>query len=123
MNTYYTLTLTQAQRDALLLAAEHTSEDIDIEPFIFSDEELKLLEPMKTAHGLLTNAPQHPNVEDVYLHDAQHSGFTEGEKVLLECTVVSTGARFSTLSVRHLAAVKGEQIMVSNNLIYHMEAQ
>ena len=121
MNTYYTLNLTQAQRDALLLAAEYTSEEIDVEPFNFSGEELKLLEPMKTAHELLKNAPQHPNIEDVYLHDAQHSGFTAGEKVLLECKVVATSDHVSTLAIRHLAAVKGE-VLVSNNLIYHMEA-
>lgn len=119
MNTYYIIHLTQAQRDALLLAAEYTREVVATEP---SAEELKLLEPIKTAHELLKNAPQHPNVEDVYLHDAQHSGFTTGEKVLLECTVAATSDHVSTLSVRHLAAVKGEEIMVSNNLIYHMEA-
>ena len=122
MNTYYTIRLRPAQRNALLLAAEYTSEVIAVEPFTFSDEELKLLEPMKAAHELLKNAPQHPNVEDIFMHDAQHGGFTPGEKVLLECTVVATSDHVSTLSIRHLAAVKGEEIMVANNLIYHMEA-
>ena len=122
MNTYYTICLNPAQRDALLLAAEYTSEEIDVEPFNFSDEELRLLEPMKEAHKLLTNAPQHPNIEDVYLHDAQHSGFTAGEKVLLECKVVATSDHVSTLAIHHLVAVKGEEIMVANNLIHHMEA-
>lgn len=122
MNTYYTLKLTPAQRNALLLAAEYTSEEIDVEPFNFSDEELRLLEPMKAAHELLTNAEEHPNIEDVYMHDAQHGGFTAGEKVLLECKVVATSDHVSTLAIRHLAAVLGEEIMVANNLIHHMEA-
>lgn len=119
MNTYYTIRLSPAQRNALLLAAEYTREVVATEP---SAEELKLLEPIKTAHELLKNAPQHPNIEDVYLHDAQHGGFTAGEKVLLECTIVATSDHVSTLSVRHLAAVLGEEIMVANNLIHHMEA-
>lgn len=121
MNTYYTLNLTQAQRDALLLAAEYTSEEIDVEPFNFSDEELRLLEPMKAAHELLTNAEEHPNSEDVDMHEAQHNGFTAGEQVLLECMVVGTSDHVSILRVRHLVTLPGEEIMVDNNLIYHKE--
>lgn len=121
MNTYYTLTLTQVQRDTLLhlatIGAVDQQDAWEYEPS----------HPTRRAHedalATLKNAPQHPNVEDVYLHDAQHGGFTAGEKVLLECKVVATSDNVSTLSVRHLAAVKGEEIMVSNNLIYHMEAQ
>lgn len=121
MNTYYDIRLTPEQREALLLAAEYTSEEIDVEPFNFSDEELKLLEPMKTAHELLNNAPQHPNIEDVYQDEAEHSGFTEGEKVLLECEMLGFGDRVSTIAIHHGTASPSEVIVVSNNLLYHKD--
>lgn len=119
MNTYYTLNLTQVQRDTLLhlatIGAADQQETWEFDPS----------HPTRKAHeealAVLKNAQQHPNIEDVYMHDAQHSGFTAGEKVLLECTVAATSDHVSTLSVRHLAAVLGEEIMVSNNLIHHME--
>lgn len=120
MNTYYTLTLTQQQRDTLLRLATIGATDQQ-EAWEYAPSH-----PTRKAHedalAALKNAPQHPNIEDVYMHDAQHSGFTAGEKVLLECTVAATSDHVSTLNVRHLVAVKGEEIMVANNLIYHMEA-
>ena len=120
MNTYYTINLTQAQRDTLLYLAVIGAVDQQ------DAWEYEPSHPTRKAHeaalAALKNAPQHPNVEDIFMHDAQHGGFTPGEKVLLECSVVATSDHVSTLSVRHLAAVKGEEIMVANNLIYHMEA-
>ena len=120
MNTYYTIKLTPAQRDTLLRLATIGATDQQ-EAWEYAPSH-----PTRKAHedalATLKNAPQHPNVEDVYLHDAQHGGFTEGEKVLLECKVVATSDHVSTLAIRHLAAVKGEEIMVANNLIYHMDA-
>lgn len=121
MNTYYEIRLTPKQREALMLASQYTKETAECEPFIFSEDELKLVEPMKQVHQLLETAEPHPNIEDVYQYEAEHTGFTEGEKVLLECTVVASSDHVSTLSVHHLAAVKGEEIMVANNLIYHKD--
>lgn len=120
MNTYYTLNLTQVQRDTLLhlatIGAADQQNKWDYEPSHL------IRKAYEDALDTLKNAPQHPNIEDVYLHDAQHGGFTAGEKVLLECQIVATSDHVSTLSVHHLAAVKGEEIMVANKLIHHMEA-
>ena len=120
MNTYYTLNLTQKERDLLLYLAE-VGYNEQLATWEYAPEHPKRL-ASEAILDTIKNAPQHPNIEDVYMHDAQHGGFTEGEKVLLECKVVATSDRVSTLSIRHLAAVKGEEIMVANNLIYHMEA-
>lgn len=51
----------------------------------------------------------------------EHSGFKEGEKALLECTIISSADHVSTVAVHHLTASPGEVIMVSNNLIYHKD--
>ena len=111
MNTYYEIRLTKTQYNALLMLAETGLADLRKSRTPAIDE----------AWALLCNAKEHPNIEDVYQYEAEHSGFTAGEKVLLECTVVATSDHVSTLSVRHLAAVKGEEIMVSNKLLYHKD--
>ena len=121
MNTYYDIRLTPEQREALLYAIDFTGGIASHEPHRLTESDQKHGTPMWEAHKLLVNAEEHPNIEDVYQHEAEHSGFAEGEKVLLECTLVATSDHVSTLSVRHLAAVKGEVIMVSNNLIYHKD--
>ena len=121
MNTYYDIRLTPEQRNALILASQYTKETAECEPFIFSEEELKLVEPMKQAYKLLETAEEHPNIEDVYQYEAEHSGFTDGEKVLLECTIISSADRVSTVAVHHLPTSPGAVIMVSNNLIYHKD--
>lgn len=121
MNTYYDIRLTPEQREALLFAIDFTGGIASHEPERLSESEQKHGAPMWEAHKLLSTAKEHPNIEDVYQYEAEHSGFTDGEKVLLECTVVASSDHVSTLSVRHLEAVKGEVIMVSNNLIYHKD--
>ena len=121
MNTYYDIRLTQEQRAALLFAIDFTGGIASHEPERLSESDQKHGRAMWEVLKLLKTAKEHPNIEDVYQYEAEHSGFTEGEKVLLECKVVATSEHVSTLSVRHLAAVKGEEIMVSNNLIYHKD--
>ena len=121
MNTYYDVRLTPEQRNALLFAIDFTGGIASHEPEKLSERDQKHGSPMWEAHKLLENAEEHPNIEDVYQHEAEHTGFTEGEKVLLECTVINSADHVSILSVRHLAAVKGEKIMVSNKLIYHKD--
>ena len=119
MNTYYDIRLTPEQRRTLIeLANMGLIEWCSTWEAVPND-------PRRTAYeqavALLEDAEEHPNIEDVYQHEAEHTGFTEGEKVFLECTVVATSDHVSTLNVHHLAAVKGEVIMVSNNLIYHKD--
>lgn len=121
MNTYYDIRLTPEQRDALMLACQYTKETAACEPFIFSEEELKLVEPMKQAHQLLKTAKEHPNIDDVYQHEAEHSGFKSGDAVLVEGIIVSSADRVSIVAVHHLPVIPGEEIMVSNNLIYHKD--
>lgn len=121
MNTYYDIRLTPEQRDALLFAIDLAGGIASNEPERLSESDQKHGTPMWEAHKLLETAPQHPNIEDVYQYEAEHSGFTEGEKVLLECTVVASSDYVSTLSVRHLVSVKGEVIMVSNKLLCHKD--
>lgn len=119
MNTYYDVRLTPEQRRKLIELANmgmiEWSSTWEVAP-----DNLKR-QAYERAVALLENAEEHPNIEDVYMYEAEHTGFTKGEKVLLECTVVATSDHVSTLSVRHLAAVKGEEIMVSNKLIYHKD--
>ena len=76
---------------------------------------------MKQALKLLETAESHPNIADVYQYEAEHSGFTEGEKVLLECSIISSADHVSTVAVHHLTATPGKVLMVSNNLIYHKD--
>ena len=113
MNTYYTFNISEAQRECLLSLGRN---QIIWKNAVAANAWDALKRQVEEAEA-------HPNIDDVYLHDAQHSGFTAGEKVLLECSVVATSNHVSTLSVRHLAAVKGEEIMVANNLIHHMEPE
>lgn len=69
----------------------------------------------------MENAEEHPNIEDVYQYEAEHSGFTAGETVLLECTIISSADHVSTVAIHHLVAAPGEVIMVSNKLLYHKD--
>ena len=119
MNTYYDIRLTPEQRRTLIeLSNMGLIEWCNTWEKSPDDSRRQSYEQ---AVALLENAEEHPNIDDVYQYEAEHSGFTEGDKVLLECTVVATSDHVSTLSVRHLAAVRGEVIMVSNNLIYHKD--
>lgn len=121
MNTYYDIRLTPEQRNALILASEYTTATAKREPSIFYEAELDLVKPMMQAHQLLKTAEEHPNIEDVYQYEAEHTGFTAGEKVLLECEMLGSADYVSTVAVHHLPVIPGEEIMVSNNLIYHKD--
>ncbi len=59
-----------------------------------------------------------PTIEDVYQHEAEHSGFKSGEVVLLEGMIVNSYDRVSTVAVH---TSPGVVIMVSNKLIYHKD--
>lgn len=125
MNTYYTLTLTQQQRDTLLrlatIGATDQQEAWEYEPS----------HPTRKAHedalAALKNAPQHPNIEDVYMHDAQHSGFFTGEKVLVEA-VVEEACISKRLSSQFLPVLINDHskgavsVHPHVNTVYHMEA-
>lgn len=125
MNTYYTLTLTQVQRDTLLHLATIGAADQQ-NKWEYEPSHL-IRKAYEDALAALKNAPQHPNVEDVYMHDAQHGGFFNGEKVLVEATVEE--ARMSMrLSSQHLPVLindysKGAVAVTPHvNTVYHMEA-
>lgn len=121
MNTYYDIRLTHEQREALLFAIDFTGGIASHEPERLSEREQKLGTPMWEAHKLLSTAKEHPNIEDVYQHEAEHSGFTDGEKVLLECEMLGFGDRVSTVAIHHGTDTPSEVIVVSNNLIYHKD--
>lgn len=117
MNTYYDIRLTPEQRRILIeLANMGLIEWCSTWEAVPND-------PRRTAYeqavALLENAEEHPNIDDVYLYEAEHSGFKEGETVLLECTIISSADHVSTVAIHHLPTTPGEVIMVSNNLIYH----
>ena len=120
MNTYYSLNLTQKERDLLLYLAE-VGYNEQLSTWEYAPEHPKRL-ASEALLDTLKNAPLHPNIEDVDMHEAQHNGFSAGDQVLLECMVVGTSDHVSILRVRHFETLKGEEIMVANNLIHHMEA-
>lgn len=76
--------------------------------------------------GLFLTASEHPNVEDVYMHDAEHSGFFPGEKVLVEATV-EEACISKRLNSQHLPVLindhsKGAVAVTPHvNTVYHME--
>lgn len=121
MNTYYDIRLTPEQRNALLFAIDFTGGIASHEPERLSESEQKHGTPMWQAHQLLKTAQPHPNIEDVYQYEAEHSGFTEGDKVLLECEMLGFGDRVSTVAIHHGTGSPSEVIVVSNNLIYHKD--
>lgn len=121
MNAYYDIRLTPEQREALMLASQYTKETAACEPFIFSEEELKLVEPMHQALQLLSTAEPHPNIEDVYQYEAEHCGFTEGEKVLLECEMLGFGDHVSSVVIDRSPDFPSEVIVVLNKLLYHKD--
>lgn len=121
MNTYYDIRLTPEQRKALLFAIDFTGGIASHEPERLSESEQKLGTPMWEAHKLLSTAEEHPNIEDVYQYEAEHSGFKSGDVVLVEGMIVSSADRVSTVAVHHLPTSPGAVIMVSNNLIYHKD--
>lgn len=119
MNTYYDIRLTPEQRRTLIelsnMGLIEWSSTWEVAP----DNPKR--QAYERAVALLEDAEKHPNIEDLYLYEAEHSGFTEGEKVLLECTIISSADRVSTVAIHHLPTTPGEEIMVSNNLIYHKD--
>lgn len=121
MNTYYDIRLTPEQRAALLFAIDFTGSIASHEPERLSESDQTHGRAMWEAHKLLKTAESHPNIEDFYQYEAEHTGFTEGEKVLLECTVIKSADRVSTVAVHHLTGGGCEVIMVSNKLIYHKD--
>ncbi|MBQ8238914.1 MAG: hypothetical protein IJZ39_12315 [Oscillospiraceae bacterium] len=119
MNTYYEIRMTPEQRRTLIeLSNMGLIEWCSTWEAVPND-------PRRTAYeqavALLEDAEEHPNIEDVYLYEAEHSGFTAGEKVLLECEMLGSADYVSTVAIHHLTASPGEVIMVSNKLIYHKD--
>lgn len=101
MNTYYDIRLTPEQREALLFAIDFTGGIASHEPERLSESEQKHGAPMWEAHKLLSTAKEHPNIEDVYQYEAEHSGFKDGEVVLV-AGIVRTNAMSTRLSSQHL---------------------
>jgi hypothetical protein len=125
MNTYYTLNLTQKERDLLLYLAE-VGYNEQLATWEYAPEHPKRLSS-EALLDTIKNAPLHPNIEDVYMHDAQHSGFFNGEKVLVEATV-KEACMSMRLSSQHLPVLindysKGAVTVTPHvNTVYHMEA-
>lgn len=82
MNTYYTINLTQTQRDTLLHLATIGAADQQ-NKWEYEPSHL-IRKAYEDALATLKNAPQHPNVEDVYEYEAKHTGHKAGDKVLVE---------------------------------------
>ena len=82
MNTYYTLTLTQKERDLLLYLAE-VGYDEQLATWEYAPEHPKRL-ACEVILDTLRNAEEHPNVEDVCEYEAKHTGHKAGDKVLVE---------------------------------------
>jgi hypothetical protein len=99
MNTYYDIRLTPEQRRTLIKLA-----NMGLIEWCSTWEAVPN-DPRKTAYeqavALLEDAEEHPNIEDVYQYEAEHTGFTEGEKVLVE-GIVRTTAMSTRLSSQHL---------------------
>ena len=121
MNTYYDIRLTPEQREALLFAIDFTGGIASHEPERFSESDQKHGTPMWEAHKLLSTSKEHPNIEDVYQFEAEHSGFEDGEVVLVEGIIVNSADRVSTVVIHHGTDAPSEVIVVSNNLIYHKD--
>lgn len=117
MNTYYTLRITPDQRECLLLLGRN---QIIWKNAVAANAWDALNRQVKEAEA-------HPNIEDVYLHDAQHGGFFTGEKVLVEATV-EEACMSKRLSSQHLPVLindhsKGAVTATPHvNTVYHMEA-
>lgn len=99
MNTYYDIRLTPEQRRTLIeLANMGLIEWCNTWEKAPDDSRRQSYEQ---AVALLENDEEHPNIEDVYQYEAEHSGFTEGEVVLVE-GIVRTSAMSTRLSSQHL---------------------
>ena len=101
MNTYYDIRLTPEQRAALLFAIDFTGGIASHEPERLSESDQKHGRAMWEVLKLLKTAKEHPNIDDVYQYEAEHSGFKEGEIVLVE-GIVRTTAISTRLSSQHL---------------------
>lgn len=119
MNTYYEIKLTPEQRRILIELS-----NMGLIEWCSTWEAVPN-NPRRTAYeqavALLEDAEEHPNIEDVYQYEAEHSGFREGDKVLLECEMLGFGDHESTVAIHHGTASPSEVIVVSNNLIYHKD--
>lgn len=111
MQTYYILNLTDDERNCIL-------------------DFLKLKIVWSTSGNAtswanierkLTNAEPHPNIEDLYQYEAEHSGFRDGDKVLLECEMLGCGERVSTVAIHCGTGSPSYVIPVPNNIIYHKD--
>ena len=119
MNTYYEIRLTPEQRRTLIeLSNMGLIEWCNTWEKAPDDSRRQSYEQ---AVALLEDAEEHPNIEDVYLYEQQHTGFTEGEKVLLECEMLGFGDRVSTVVIHHGTDAPSEVIVVSNKLLYHKD--
>jgi hypothetical protein len=119
MNTYYDIRLTPEQRRTLIELA-----NMGLIEWCSTWEAVPN-NPRKTAYeravALLEDAEEHPNIEDLYMYEAEHSGFRDGDKVLLECEMLGFGDHVSSVVIHHGTASPSEVIVVSNNLIYHKD--
>ena len=119
MNTYYEIKLSPEQRRTLIeLSNMGLIEWCNTWEKSPDDSRRQSYEQ---AVALLENAEEHPNIEDVYQYEAEHSGFRDGDKVLLECEMLGFGDHVSTVVIHRSTASPSEVIVVSNNLIYHKD--
>lgn len=109
MNAYYDIRLTPEQREALLFAIDFTGGIASHEPHRLTESDQKHGTPMWEAHKLLSTAEEHPNIDDVYLYEAEHSGFKKEEVVLVE-GIVRTTAISTRLSSQHLPVLINDYV-------------
>lgn len=119
MNTYYEIKLTPEQRRILIEISNMGLIEWSTTWKVAPDNPKR--QAYEQAVALLEDAKKHPNIEDVYQYEAEHSGFIEGEKVLLECEMLGFGDHESTVAIHHGTASPSEVIVVANNLIYHKD--
>lgn len=107
MNTYYEIKLTPEQRRILIelsnMGLIEWSSTWEVAP----DNPKR--QAYEQAVALLEAAEEHPNLEDVYQYEAEHSGFKEGEVVLVE-GIVRTNAISTRLSSQHLPVLINDYV-------------
>lgn len=116
MEPYYDIRITEQQREILLKLGAGR----------FWWKDLAAVNAWESLIKQVESAESHPNIEDVYEHEAKHGGFTPGEKVLVEATVEEACVS-KRLSSQHLPVLindhcKGAVAVTPHvNTVYHME--
>lgn len=116
MNTYYTIRIFEADKEALerklsklhqKFVAAHNEEDAHY---------------IERVLGYLYAAAQHTPLEQVYEYEAKHT-FNPGDKVQVSAEVVQQAGVQCLIKLHHLTYSPGEVIAVNSANVYHMEEE